>query len=216
VDAHLGPGAHALITTPGATRFYRSDGPEALQRTCLSLDAGARLEWLPLEAIAHSGCAAENHLRLNLAAGAEAMGWDVLALGLPAAGQAFTAGWYRQHLEWPGVWLERARIAACDDLLLNSPLGWAGHRVLGTLWFACGQPLDAGRRDRLLDGARAPIAAHGLARSAAATSPQSSVIVVRVLASSVEPLMGLLSQVRGAWRQVAWGLSAHQPRIWRT
>jgi urease accessory protein len=216
VDAHLGSSAHALITTPGATRFYRSDGPTALQRSSLTLEAGARMEWLPMEAIAHPGCAAENRLQLNLAPGAEAMGWDVLALGLPAAGQPFNAGWYRQHLEVPGVWLERARIAADDALLLQSPLGWAGHTVMGTLWWAAGQPLEPARREGLLEAARGLIAAHPLARTAAATAPQTAVVVVRVLAAKVEPLMGLLAQVRGAWRQAGWGLGAEPPRIWRT
>src|SRR5215208_7145874 len=32
-------GAHGLITTPGATRFYRSDGELALQTTQVALDA---------------------------------------------------------------------------------------------------------------------------------------------------------------------------------
>ncbi len=216
VDVHVGSGAHALITTPGATRFYRSDGPTALQRSHLTLEAGARVEWLPMEAIAHPGCAAENRLQLSLAPGAEAMGWDVLALGLPAAGQPFNAGWYRQHLEVPGVWLERARIAADDGLLLQSPVGWAGHTVMGTLWWAAGQPLEPARLEVLLDAARGLIAAHPLAHTAAATSPQSAVLVVRVLAAKVEPLMGLLAQVRGAWRQAGWGLAAEPPRIWRT
>jgi urease accessory protein len=216
VDARLGSGTHALITTPGATRFYRSDGPTAVQHASLTLEAGARVEWLPLEAIAHPGCAAENQLRLNLAPGAEAMGWDVLALGLPAANQPFNAGWYRQHLEVPGVWLERARVAADDAQLLHGPLGWAGHTVLGTLWFAAGQPIEPARREALLDAARGPITAHSLARTAAATAPQTAVVVVRVLAAKVEPLMGLLAQVRGAWRQAAWGLRAEPPRIWRT
>ena len=51
VQAHAG--AHGLITTPGATRFYRSAGPLAEQRLCARLEDGARLEWLPLETIAY-------------------------------------------------------------------------------------------------------------------------------------------------------------------
>ena len=49
-------GAHGLVTTPGATRFYRSDGELAVQRTTVKLASKARMEWLPLEAIAYSGC----------------------------------------------------------------------------------------------------------------------------------------------------------------
>ncbi|MDO8773059.1 MAG: urease accessory protein UreD, partial [Burkholderiaceae bacterium] len=48
ITAAVAPGAHALVTTPGATRFYKSAGELALQRTHLTLADGARLEWLPL------------------------------------------------------------------------------------------------------------------------------------------------------------------------
>jgi urease accessory protein len=41
-------------------------------------------------------------------------------------------------------------------------------------------------------------------------------VVLRVLAHRVESAMQLLAQVRGAWRQAAWGLQAQPPRIWRT
>ena len=70
---------HGLVTTPGATRFYRSDGELALQRSRLRVHDDARLEWLPLETLCYSGCIAQNHLTLDLAPGAECMGWDVTA-----------------------------------------------------------------------------------------------------------------------------------------
>ncbi|MEO5738308.1 MAG: urease accessory protein UreD, partial [Variovorax sp.] len=83
IDITGAPGSHGLVTTPGATRFYRSEGELALQQTRIRLDAGARLEWLPLEAICYSGCRAQNRLRIEAAPGAELIGWDVTALGLP-------------------------------------------------------------------------------------------------------------------------------------
>jgi urease accessory protein len=216
IEATVQPGAHALITTPGATRFYRSEGAQALQQTQLHLAEGARLEWLPMETIVYSGCRADNILRADLAPGAEMIGWDVLVLGLPAADQPFAAGWYRQHLEVPGTWLERARIAADDAHVLHGPLGWAGHTVLATLWFAAGAPLQPVRREALLDGARDCIAGSTLAATAGATSPHSSVVVVRALAGQVEAAMQLLAAVRADWRQSAWNLKAEPPRIWRT
>ena len=100
-------GSHALLTTPGATRFYKSLGESALQHTRIRLEDGARVEWLPLEAICYPGCLAENRLQLDLAPGAEMIGWDLTALGLPAAGQPFDRGSFLQHIEMPGVWLER-------------------------------------------------------------------------------------------------------------
>jgi urease accessory protein len=212
----LGAASHALLTTPGATRFYRSDGAAAVQTVDARLADGARLEWLPLESIAYSGCLAENRMRLELAPGAEAIGWDVLALGLPAAGAAFERGAYTQSIELPGRWLERARIAADDTALLDSPLGWAGHRVIATLWFAAGSALAGSRRERLLDAAQAAIADDALARTAGASAPDECVVVVRVLAERVEPAMRLLTQVWSRWRAEAWALPPRPPRIWKT
>jgi urease accessory protein len=213
LDATVAPGCHALITTPGATRFYRSAGPLARQSVQATVADGARLEWLPLETIAYRSCAVENRLRFELAPGAEMIGWDTLALGLPAGGEAFDHGSFQQHLELPGLWLERARIRGDDQALLDSPLGWAGHRVLGTLWFASGTPLPRARREALLEAARACVADQ---RGAGVTSPDDRLLVLRVLAPVVEPAMTLMQAVRAAWRQAAWSLDAAPPRIWRT
>src|SRR5450830_1140801 len=140
-------GAHGLITTPGATRFYRSSGELAIQRTHITLTDTARLEWLPLEAICYNQCLAENHLTLNVGPQAELMGWDVTALGLPNANQPFEQGSFLQHIEVPGVWLERGRISADDLRLMNGPLGLAGQRCLASLFFVAGNKLDRARRD---------------------------------------------------------------------
>ena len=91
IGVNVGDAAHALITTPGATRFYRSAGPPANQTLRATLAPCARLEWLPLETIAYSGCFARNTMRFEVAPGAEMIGWDLLALGLPASGQPIRA-----------------------------------------------------------------------------------------------------------------------------
>jgi len=216
IEITLDAGSHALVTAPGATRWYRSSGALARQQARLSLAAGARMEWLPLENIAYRGCRAVNEVRLQLAPGAEAMGWDLVALGLPTAGEPFDSGCFRQHLEVPGRWLERAIIDATDRVLLDSPLGLAGHRVLATMWWACGEPPPPARRQRLLDSAREVLATDPLRRTAGATAPHPAVLVLRVLADSVEPAMHCLRAVRVAWRREAWGMAAEPPRIWRT
>ena len=209
-----GPGAHGLVTTPGATRFYRSTGDAALQRTRLSLQAGARMEWLPLEAICYSGCLAENRLTMELAPGAELIGWDVTAFGLPAARLPYAQGSFCQHIEVPGVWLERARLKASDTLLMDSPLGLAGHRCMASIFFVAGSKLERNRRQAALDVAREVIEAHELRATAGATSPDGQVVVVRVLAPLVEPAMALLRQVWQAWRGHFWQQPASTPRIW--
>jgi urease accessory protein len=250
LQADLAQGTHAVITTPGATRFYRSGGRPSLQQSRLRLADGARAEWLPLENLAFSGCEAENRTEVELAPGAEMLGWDVLALGLPASGAAFETGCFTQHLalhlsqaqelqcaphtptsplvpepaahpsQRPELhrvlWLERGRVDAQDHRLLDSPLGWGGRRVLGTAWWAAGQPLGTQRRQALLDAARDCPEGAGLEGWTGVTSPLPHVVVARVLASRVEPAMQWLSAVRATWRRTGWGLDAHPPRIWRT
>jgi urease accessory protein len=250
LQADLAQGTHAVITTPGATRFYRSGGRTSLQQSRLRLADGARAEWLPLENLAFSGCEAENRTEVELAPGAEMLGWDVLALGLPASGAAFETGCFTQHLALHlsqaqelqctpptptsdfapepaahpshrpelhrALWLERGRVDAQDHRLLDSPLGWGGRRVLGTAWWAAGQPLGTQRRQALLDAARDCPEGAGLEGWTGVTSPLPHVVVARVLASRVEPAMQWLSAVRATWRRTGWGLDAHPPRIWRT
>jgi urease accessory protein len=212
----VAPEAHALLTTPGATRFYRSEGDAALQRSVIRVAKDARMEWLPLEAIAYSGCLAENRLTLNLAPGAELLGWDITALGLPAADKPFASGHFCQHLEMPGVWLERANIRALDSQLLNSPIGLAGYRCFATLFFVTGSKLERQRRQAALDLAHQVIEADPLCATAGATSPDGQVVLVRVLAPVVEPAMALLRKVWLAWRSQLWQLDAASPRIWST
>ena len=128
VEITLEPGAHALITTPGATRYYRSSGQAALQAVQAHVQAGARLAWLPMTAIAYDGCTAENRVRFVPDAGAQMIGIDLLALGLPASHAPFARGRFTQHLEWPGQWLERGVIDAGDARLLQSALGLGGDQ----------------------------------------------------------------------------------------
>ena len=216
IDVTAAPGSHALLTTPGATRFYKSLGDAALQHTHIRLANDTRLEWLPLEAICYSGCLAENRLQFELAPGAELIGWDVTALGLPTAGQAFERGSFCQHIEMPGVWLERGRIDASDQRLLDSPLGFAGHRCLASIFFCTGSRLERKRRDLALDCARQVLDQHSSRNPAGATSPNDHVVVVRVLAPLVEPAMHLLRQVWATWRQELWQVEHASPRIWAT
>jgi urease accessory protein len=223
LDVQLDAGAQALITTPGAARYYRSEGAVAEQRVQLSLGEGARLEWLPLETLAYSGCQGLNAVQLALAPGAELLGWDLLCLGLPGARQPFVAGTFEQCLHWPGVWLERGRLAADDAALLDGPVGLAGRRVLGTLWFAAGTPWSTAKREGLLDAARQAVAnsAAGADQAdaallAAPTAPEPRLVLLRLVAGRLETALALMKAVRAVWRAQAWQLDAVPPRIWRT
>ncbi len=220
VAVTLAAGAHALLTTPGATRFYRSGGERAVQAVDARLDEGARLEWLPLETLVHSGALADSRLQFDLSRGAEMMGWDCVGLGLPAAEAPFVAGDYRHRIALSAgrrpCWLDRGHTAGDDVELLDGPCGWAGQRVLGTMWFAAGTPLADERREALLELAREIAAGHPLAATTGATSPHAEVVVVRTLAPRVEPAFELMTQIWKRWRVHAWALPPCPPRVWRT
>jgi urease accessory protein len=214
MQVSVGAGAHGLVTTPGATRFYRSEAGLATQQVHARLETDARLEWLPLEAIAYNGCDGLNRAVFDLAPDSEMMTWDITALGLPAADMPFAQGTFRQHLEIPGVWLERGTLSATDTRLMNSPLGLAGQRCMATLVFAAGSAIAPERSERALACARDLLEASPLRWTAGATSPHQQVIVLRVLAPVTEPAMQLLRQVWAGWRQEMWGLGGTLPRLW--
>jgi urease accessory protein len=214
ITVNLAPEAHGLVTTPGATRFYRSEHGLATQKVHATLGEHTRFEWLPLETIAYNGCHGLNQAVFELAPTAELMAWDITALGLPNANLPFEKGQLQQHLEIAGVWLERGLIDAQDDRLLNGPLGLAGARCMATLLFACGTDVPRERRDLALALAReftehAPAGLH-----AGVTSPHPRVIVLRTLSPLVEPAQTLLRSVWAAWRKGLWAMGDQPPRIW--
>lgn len=216
IQVSVGEGAHGLVTTPGAARFYRSQGDAARQTTRVQLAPGARLEWLPLETLLYSGCLAHNQLLVDAAPGAQMLAWDVSSLGLPLAGLDFAQGVFSHHLELSGQWLERGTLAAADTRLRSSPAGLAGHSCMASLMFFSGDDLNTPLREGLLELARAQLTGHMLHASAGVTFPAPRVVVLRALAPQVEPAMQLLRKVWQAWRRQVWGIAPSVPRIWAT
>ena len=222
LQVELAAGAHLLVTTPGATRLYRSRGDgidgrdRASQHVVASLAPDARLEWLPLETLVYPGAQSASHLSFALAPGARMIGIDVLALGLPASEQPFVRGRHQQDLQITGVWRERGLIDAADQRLLRSPLGWAGRSVLATAWAAAGTAFSSADAHTLLDAGRAVVAVSSLRDQAGVTMPNPRVCVLRVLADRVEPAFDLLQRVWAAWRPAVMGRPACPPRVWRT
>jgi urease accessory protein len=172
---------------------------------------------LPLETIAFSGCNAESALRFDLEAGAEMIGWDVLALGLPASDQSVRAG--------PLPAVDRAaRTTGSSAARSTRPIAACSTRRsasrAGARWACCVSPPAARSptvgAEALLESARGLAAAHPLARTAGITAVQPDVVVLRVPRAAVEPAIGLMTTVWQAWRREAWTMSGTVPRVWRT
>ena len=137
INIKAGTDCAALVTTSAAGKFYRSDGKLARQQVSLTVSSNATLEWLPQETIIYEGARVESELRLDLAAGARFIGWEILVLGRPAANEGFTSG--EVGMNWQifraGELFFRERLII-DAQAFAANWGLNGHSACGTL-FAC-------------------------------------------------------------------------------
>ncbi len=83
----LGAGSRVCLSTPGATRVYRSSGPPAIQRFTAVLGEGASLEYLPGHLIPSPGARLRQSTAVTLAAGAALLLVDSWAVGRVARGE---------------------------------------------------------------------------------------------------------------------------------
>jgi len=207
----VGVKAGALVTTPGATKWYRSAGPVAQQRTTLVVGAGASLEWLPQESIVFDGARARMTTRVDLAEGACYIGWDITRLGRTASGERFDAGDLRSRTEVQRagrrLWGDYAQIEGGASLL-RSPAGLAGRPVMGTLLMVA----PATERG-LLDACRA-VSPHGDAHWGVTAVP--GVMIARYLGASAEAARSYFVALWRVVRPALLGREVSLPRIWST
>ena len=90
VSVRAGKGSAALITTPGATRVYRSAGPLSTIKYQLNVEAGASLEWLPQDSILYGGSRLSQEMEVRVASGSRFCGWDITSMGRPASGDHYS------------------------------------------------------------------------------------------------------------------------------
>ena len=212
IVAVVADGAHALLTTPGAGKWYRSAGPWASQRLGFEVGAGAVLEWLPQESIVFDGALANMQTRVVLAETACFIGWEVLCLGRRASGERFGCGALQlsTRIERGGrlIWLERGLLDG-GSALLDSPSGLAGFSVSATL-LAAGGGLDAA----LLAACRQPVPQEAGARYGVTLLPE--VLVARYLGHSAEAARAWMIALWRLLRPALAGREALMPRIWNT
>lgn len=136
ITVEVGESAAALLTTPAAGKFYRSAGRMARQSQHFHVAASATLEWLPQENIAFDGACMTTTTQVMLGSDARFIGWEILCLGRPGAGERFERGMMRQRWEiWRDghpLFIERASYDQ-GGAALNAPWGLAEQPVCGTL-----------------------------------------------------------------------------------
>ncbi|WP_223247405.1 urease accessory protein UreD [Sulfuriferula sp. AH1] len=203
----------ALLTSPGAGKWYRSAGAQASQRLNFTLAKGSVLEWLPQETILFDGARARMDMQVELEQGAMFMGWEIVCLGRAAAGERFAHGHLRQtvriNLAGKPVWREYGDLAGGAPLL-HSPAGLAGCTVMGTLIFA-GKTVPVS-----LLGACRNIAVNDHAGEHCGVTALPDVLIARYLGHKSEAAKRYFIALWQLLRPFAAGKKASIPRIWMT
>jgi len=206
VNAKVLPGSHALLTTPGAGKWYRSAGPRA--RQSLSFEVEGAMEWLPRETIVFNGARAALDCHVRLGSGGCYLGWELVCLGRTGSGESFTKGDIRLQTKvmraGRPLLLERGRIDA-GGRLMHSPAGLGGHAVFGTL-LAASAALDK----NLLNLCRKA------APECVALTLLPGLLVARYLGDSSEVAMNEFIRLWKLLRPALTGRPAVEPRIWST
>jgi urease accessory protein len=89
VEVDVGDGAHACVTTPSATRIYRTERGPAEQTVRLTVGAGASLEWVPDHTIPFPGSALRQSVEADVGEGAALVVVDAWAAGRIVRGEAW-------------------------------------------------------------------------------------------------------------------------------
>jgi urease accessory protein len=88
VEARAEAGAHLVMTTQAAERVYRALPAETGRvETRLTLEPGARLDWLPQETILFEGGALDRRLSIDMAGDARFTACEALVFGRHAMGE---------------------------------------------------------------------------------------------------------------------------------
>ncbi|MES2441408.1 MAG: urease accessory protein UreD [Pseudomonadota bacterium] len=203
-EASAGRDAMLRVTTQTAERVYRSNSGDARVETCLRVDAGAALEWLPQETILFDGSRLSRTLSIDLAGNAGLLAVEAIVLGRRAHGERVRSGSLRDHwrVRRDGrlVYADSVRMDGGIAALADRPATLGGAQAFATLVLA--------GPDRMpIDDLRAILPAGDGVEAAASALPH--VTVVRMIAAHGDVLRPALSHLLLSLRGAAL------PRVWQ-
>lgn len=208
INLTIDSSAHSLLTTPGATKFYRSGGRQAQQTQHFTVTG--TLEWLPQENIFFPTAQTQLSTQIHLGTDARYIGWEIQCLGRPAINERFETGHltfvtqvYRDNKP---LFIDRLNIQTDHDL--SGTAGLRQQPVTATL-------LATPATDQTLEQARL-CCAQPLAQGDAGVTRVNDVLIVRYLGNSTAEAHRLLRAVWHVIRPTVTERTAVPPRIWNT
>lgn len=212
---HLEANAKALMTTPGAGKWYKANRLRAQQMLRVTLEAGASLEWFPQENILFDGADVLFDAEVHLEKDAVYATWDIVCLGRQARNEVWQQGQYRQrqtlYRNNIPIWIERATLTP-DDALMQSMTGLGGRPVFGTMLLVkSNPPTELIEQSRTL---KPDITRDPNARVGVTVLPE--LIVIRYVGSASQSAKQYFEQQWVLLRPWLLNRQAVKPRIWNT
>lgn len=199
-------GGKGLISTPGATKFYRSIGPIANVDQLLA-NYGGSLEWFPGENIFFSGSNVKINTQINLVPNEPLAWWEINCFGRPASNEPFVSGSVSSvlNIHVDKSLVLRERFLVNDNYPLNTSCGMRDNSVSATLVL---MPIQA----HCMDYVRKKLK-HKVGFSSTLVD---SMLIVRYLGDSSEDAKLIFSEVWSGLRPALNATAASTPRIWAT
>lgn len=213
ISARVGDGAHALLSTPGAAKWYRSNACISRQQLNITVGKDSILEWLPQETILFNSADVVFETCIDLHVRARYLGCEILCFGRTASGERFAQGRLRQrlnvHVEGKPVFVEQGSLIG-SSASMSGPLGLAGHTVCASL--VCVAPVNSEATARIRQACSALTETGGKFGA----TRMKSVMLVRYLGDSSEVARRVMMAAWQVLRPAALGREATELRIWNT
>ncbi|MFT4020351.1 MAG: urease accessory protein UreD [Acinetobacter sp.] len=217
IEIQLHDGAHAVVTTPGAGKWYKTNGRQAHQIININVAENAIFEWLPQEVMLFDGAQAHAETTICLHEHASFIGWDMLVIGRQASAESFQQGAYYSQLNI----VQNDRLILTDrlsflgnDRWLSSCLGMNNHAVMGSFWAVA--PQHCRRTEILLQHIELIRELMMRMDVPVQMTLLDGVISARYLGDDVRQCHDAFAAIRARLRRYWLDLDEEFPRIWRT
>lgn len=205
VDMRVDEGAAGLVTTPGATKFYRSEGLTA--RLQQRLAASGHLEWFPQENIFFNDSHVALETQVHIDSAATLAFWEINCFGRLAGKQPFVKGdiatkltlYKNNHL------ILHDRFVVNSGQALQRTTGLRGHSVSAILLLTPLPTESVEPTIALLDG-----------KAGFSVTCIDNVLIVRYIGDSAEQAKEGFTMLWSHHRMALSKRDACVPRIWAT